>query len=57
MTFGDYLALSRVLFGVESKATKWIEEKIRLEGEDEEVIADESQMLLLLTNLSEKDEK
>lgn len=52
-TLGTYKKLARI-FGPE--AVKFIEDKIKESphGEQEEVIADESQMLLLLASLSEK---
>lgn len=56
-TLGSYLKLCQIVFGPNSKQSRFIEQKIseHTNGADEEVIADESQMLYLLVNL--KDEK
>lgn len=52
-TLGNWLRLSIIFFGVDSPAVKFIERKIAASpnGKDEEVIADESQLIYLLTNL------
>jgi hypothetical protein len=52
-TLGSYLKLCNMFFGEESVQTKFILEKIASNphGEDEEVIADEHQMMYLLFNL------
>ena len=49
-TLGNYRRLACVVFGEESKAVKFIDEKIAEspDGENEEVIADEGQMVYLL---------
>lgn len=53
-TLGTYLMLSKLAFGEESKATEFIRQKIKnsINGENAEVIADESQMLILLKSLN-----
>ncbi len=52
-TLGSYLKLCNIFFGEESVQTKFILEKIASNpnGADEEVIAEESQMMYLLFNL------
>jgi len=52
-TLGSYLKLCNIFFGEESVQTKFITEKIASNpnGADEEVIAEESQMMYLLFNL------
>lgn len=52
-TLGEYLKLSTAFFGAESKATQFIQNKIANSpnGANEEVIADESQMLYLLETM------
>lgn len=52
-TLGSYLKLCNMFFGEESVQTKFITEKIASSpnGADEEVIAEESQMMYLLFNL------
>lgn len=52
-TLGEYLKLTNVFFGPTSKATELIANKIKESpnGESEEVIADEGQMLFLLTQM------
>jgi len=52
-TLGSYLTLCNMFFGEESVQTKFILEKIASNpnGADEEVIAEESQMMYLLFNL------
>ncbi len=47
-TLGNYLKLATVVFGKESKAVKFLEEKISKDRENDEVIAPESQMVYLL---------
>lgn len=56
-TLGSYLKLCKALFGSESKATKFIEDKIKeaRNGENEEVLADERQMLYALVTLANQD--
>lgn len=52
-TLGSYLRISQTFFGAESEATKYIEGLIAEEpnGDAEEVIADEGQMMYLLATL------
>jgi len=52
-TLGSYLKLCNIFFGEESVQTKFITEKIASNpnGADEEVVAEESQMMYLLFNL------
>ena len=54
-TLGSYLKLCNLCFGEDSAQAKFILDKIATNpnGADEEVIADESQMLYLLVNLPE----
>lgn len=57
-TLGDYRAMAKLLFGEDSEATKFLEKKIAEQGANEEVVAHESQMMILLGTLHEKkDEK
>jgi len=50
-TLGEYRDLAVILFGEESKATKFLDEKIKEQGREEKVIQHSSQMLYLLANL------
>lgn len=54
MTLGDYRRFTAYAYGENSGATKYLDQKIAESpnGEDEEVLADEVQMLVLLNNLS-----
>jgi hypothetical protein len=54
-TLGNYLKLTEVVFGKESKAAAYLNEKIAESpnGEDEEVIADEGQMIYLLSQIDQ----
>ncbi len=52
MTLGDYLELAKVTF---PSAVPFLERKIAEQGANEEVIADETQMLLLLASIAEED--
>lgn len=54
-TLGSYLTLCNMFFGEESVQAKFILDKIASNpnGQSEEVIADESQMMYLLVNLPE----
>lgn len=49
-TLGSYLKLSTLFFGADSRATVFIKKKIAEspDGEKEEVVADERQMVYLL---------
>lgn len=55
-TLGNYLKLAILVFGKKSKAVKFLEEKISKQGENEGVIAPESQMIYLLGQLHTKGE-
>jgi hypothetical protein len=52
-TLGSYLRICDIFFGVESPQYKFIQGKISESpnGVDEEVIADESQMMYLLASM------
>lgn len=52
-TLGEYLALTKLAFG-EGAAVKFLEDKIAAapNGDKEEVMADETQMLHLLTSIA-----
>lgn len=50
-TLGNYLKLSAAVFGLDSPATRFLQEKIDKQGPDEEVIAAESQMVYMLATL------
>ena len=58
-TLKSYKTLCDLLFGTDSLQTKFISEKISTSpnGEDEEVVADESQMLYLLFSMNEANAK
>lgn len=47
-TLGEYRKLAAAVFGEDSGAVKFLDEKIKEQGEDEEVIADEGQVIYLL---------
>ena len=50
-TLGNYRKLCAAVFGEESKATKYLDDKIAEQSSDEEVIQHESQMIMLLQSL------
>lgn len=50
-TLGNWYNLCSTTFGVNSKPTLFIKEKLDKQGADEPVIADEGQLLLMLGNL------
>lgn len=54
-TLGSYLKLCTLFFGEDSAQAKFINQKIATNpnGADEEVIADESQMMFLLASLED----
>jgi hypothetical protein len=54
-TLGSYLKLCNLVFGIDSPQTKFIQSKIdeSPDKEEEEVVAEESQMLYLLGSLGE----
>ena len=53
-TLGNYRKLATVFFGPDSKAVKFLDDKIAESpnGENEEVIADEGQMVYLLGTMA-----
>lgn len=55
-TLGSYKTLCKIFFGEDSAQYQFIESKIiqSPNGEDEEVIADESQMLYLLSTMNKE---
>ena len=55
-TLGSYRALSALVFGDPSPQTNFLDNKIAesLGGAEEEVLADERQMIMLLASLKEK---
>jgi hypothetical protein len=52
-TLGEYLSWSKICFGEQSNATKFIEAKINVSphGADEEVLTDETQMAVMLSSI------
>ena len=50
-TLGTYRTISAALTGEDSPATKMLDDKIKEQGEDTEVIQDESQMLFLIVQM------
>lgn len=52
-TLGNYRGLASVFFGKDSEAVKFLDKKIAesKNGENEEVLADETQMIYLLMSL------
>lgn len=58
MTLGDYRRFAAFAYGENSKATEYLDRKIEESpnGADEQVVADEVQMLVLLTSLNERKE-
>lgn len=50
-TLGNYRKLTAAAFGEDSPAVKFLDDKIKEQGEDEEVIQDEGQMVFLLANI------
>ncbi len=51
MTLGEYKKLALTLFGRDSKSVQFFQKKIDEQGEDEEVIAEDSQMMSLMGQL------
>jgi hypothetical protein len=51
-TLGTYRKLAAALTGEDSPATQMLDEKIKEQGEDMEVIQDESQMMFLILQMS-----
>lgn len=58
MTLGDYRRFAVFAYGVNSKATEYLDRKIEESpnGADEHVVAEEPQMLMLLNILNERKE-
>lgn len=52
-TLKEYRKLASIVFGEGSKAVEFLDDKIKesANGEDEEVLADEGQMVMLLSSL------
>jgi hypothetical protein len=50
-TLGEYRDCCKVLFGEDSKAVKYLDDKIAEQGRDERVVAHPSQMLMLLASM------
>lgn len=50
-TLGNYRRLTVLVFGPESRAVAYLDEKIAAQGADEPVIVDERQMLHLLAHI------
>lgn len=55
-TLGVYRKMTAALFGENSKATKFLDEKIADQGEDEPVVTDERQMIQLLGQIHFKED-
>lgn len=53
-TLKSYRELSVVFFGEDSKAVEYLDKKIKSSshGENEEILTDERQMIMLLSNLT-----
>lgn len=56
-TLGNYRKMAAATFGEGSSAVKFLDEKIKKQGEDEEVIADERQVLMALFNMVAKEQE
>jgi hypothetical protein len=54
-TLGEYRDFCVAISGDDSRATKFFDNKIKLQGRDERVIADETQMLMLIGSLLKTD--
>jgi hypothetical protein len=50
-TLGTYIALSTITFGQDSPATQFLIKKANEQGLDQEVLADEGQMIAMLFEL------
>ena len=51
-TLGNYRKMAALFFGEDSDAVEFLDKKIEEQGEDQEVIADERQMINLLYTLT-----
>jgi hypothetical protein len=56
MTLGDYRDACVAIAGENCKAVKFLDKKIAAQGRDETVLADDSQMWILLTPMLDKPE-
>lgn len=58
-TLGNYITLTSLVFGKDSRAVKYLQQKVAAsaKGEDEEVLAPESQMIMLLMAEHKKGEQ
>lgn len=56
-TLGDYVDLCEVLFGADSASVKFFVEKIKAQGRDAKVLADETQMMMVIMSMEQGDEK
>ena len=54
-TLENWHALSRAMFGEESQATKFLADKMDEQGPEEQVTADEGQLLYALGVMAQKD--
>lgn len=50
-TLGNWHKMSVAIFGPDSRATKFLQDKIDVQGPDEEVIADEAQLIQVLVTI------
>lgn len=57
VTLGEWRKRAVALYGEDSLAVAFLDEKIKLNGEDDEVFASDPQMLLLLHTLSSREGK
>jgi hypothetical protein len=55
MTLGDWRDRCARLFGETSASVRWFDGKIKTQGRDEEVLADESQVLYAVWQIEVKD--
>lgn len=56
-TLGDYVDLCEVLFGADSASVKFFVEKIKAQGRDAKVLADETQMMMVIMSMEQGDRK
>lgn len=56
-TLGNYRNLAKTVFGEDSPAVEFLDSKIEKSSAEEEVIADEGQMVHMLTTLHVKNSK
>jgi hypothetical protein len=55
-TLGDYRDLCVMLAGENSRAVKFFDDRIAVQGCDEPVVADKTQMMYLIASLLKKEE-